>query len=117
MKAISILLILAVFSTSCTSLRPIQISRNQPINFATLADLITKGDVVKIRTTTGESYKFEVLTISEAGISGEEIELNYGDILAIEKVTWDIWKTSTAVGSLIGVLILIGLSQMPPPTG
>lgn len=117
MKFISLLVILTMLCTSCSSLQPIQIAQNQPINRATLASFITKGDIVKIQTTNGKSHEFEVENISEVSISGEKIAIAFKDILTIEKSTFDIWKTSYVIASVIGILVLIGLSQMAPPPG
>lgn len=93
--------------TGCTSLKPVEMHPPQLQQTITKDAIIKVGSEVKIYTSDGENHEFEVLTVSETHITGENISIEIKDIVALETREFSGGKTTFLVGSLSVLLYYI----------
>ncbi len=90
--------VLIVFTTGCTTMRPLS-----AIDAQSLARQIDVGDKIKIMRNDGTDITFKVSAVSDEGISGDEVFIAYSDIRQVEVSLHSPVKTYgfLAVGALV----------------
>ncbi len=107
MKLISILFVLLVGS-GCTSMRAVEMSPEQLQQKVAAGEVIEVGDSVQIATTDGKTHKFKVSAVTADLVSGKDIEIPVGDILAVKTREFSGGKTTALTAGGAGLIYIIG---------
>ncbi len=99
-RCISVILVAALVSVSCTSLRLVRPSD--------IEGSLKQGDTVKIVTKDGRTPEFEIVSITPDTILGKDQRVDIADITRMEKREIDTGKTAGLVAGIVaGVLAII----------
>jgi hypothetical protein len=104
----SLLVLLALISSGCTTLRPIEASSAEIQHRISSDGLLRPGDQVKIVAVDGSIHEFRVIRVdTDKGlVIGKRDVIPVKEVGAVEKRTLDVRKTFRRIGW--GFLIFIG---------
>ena len=95
-----IYLVLIAFTAGCTTLRPLP-----ETDAESLASQIEVGDKIKIMRNDDTDVTFKVSAVSDEGISGDEVFVEYSDIRQVQVRQLSTLKTVGLIAAIIAVLV------------
>lgn len=106
---ISIVLVMCVLLSSCTSYKVVQIPDN-------IESEIHEGDTVKIVTKDGRDLEFKVVSVTSEGVIGENQQvIRFSDVAKLEKREVSAIKTAGLIvlglAALFGIILGIAISD------
>jgi len=110
------LLIISIFLSGCTSLKPLETNSKTLHDNIRSGELIEEGDRVRLITKDGSSHVLKVTALSEHVLKGElegtgsPIEIQIDDIVVVEEERISAGKTTLAVGGGIVAIAAIAFS-------
>lgn len=99
--------------TGCTTLKHVEFSPGQLQEGIPAGGVIQVGDSVVITTADRNQHKFEVTSISDGHVAGNNIEVPIADIVAIEKRETSVAKTLALVGGSVLAILLAEAASNP----
>ena len=112
MKFIATMVIL-LLASGCTTFKPVGLESEKLHEQLYAGEIIHVEDKVKIRTSDGIDYRFEVLEIKENRIVGSEVNIPIENIVTIDKREFSGGKTALLVGGILGAIILMAVVPAP----
>ena len=105
----SVVLIICLLLTSCTSYKVVQIPDN-------IESEIHEGDIVKIVTKDGRDLEFKVVSVTSEGVIGENQQvIRFSDVAKLEKREVSAIKTAGLIvlglAALLGIILGIAISD------
>ncbi len=105
MKTKMLVFTIIVFFSACTSLQPVNMSPVQIQDNIASKGLVKEGAQVKVVTANGKEYEFEVTSISDTHISGNEVSIPIKDVVALEISEIDGLETTFLTGGIIALAV------------
>ncbi len=93
-----IYLVLIAFATGCTAMRPLA----EP-NVQSLESQVEAGDNIKIIRNDHTEVMFDVSAVSDKGISGDGVYVDYSDIWQVQIRRFSAGKTAGLVVAIVAV--------------
>ena len=107
---ISMLLVISIFTASCTSMKPVKLDQVQTG--------LKQGDVVKVVTKDGRTFELEIVSVTPEAIVGKDQRIEFADIMRVEKRGIDAGKTAALGAGVLAVglitLFFVGLAAADP---
>jgi len=94
-------LVLIAFATGCTTMRPLAESNAQ-----SLASQVAVGDKIRITRNDLSEVEFKVSAISDKGISGDGVYVDYSDIRQVQVRQFSAGKTAGLVVAIVAVVAI-----------
>ncbi len=107
MKLISTIVVV-LFVSGCTTMKPVEMSPEQLRQKVSAGEIVKVGDSIQIATTDGRTHKFKVTAVTNDRISGKEIEIPVGDILAVQTREFSGGRTTALAAGGVGLIYIIG---------